>query len=261
MAEIDGPPKYSPSPSYLSVMNEQEEAAPDISKGLIRICPHQTLSWERFHRIANLPDIKTAESFEALTKLPRNHAVIDTMRSWFAKVTSTMHLFGPPGHDVIERNERQCYITKDFGVHFLLTNSIQYTESYESARTEEFVMFLDWIFAFGTVNILRRSKHRLAKRLEAPNIWLCAHTRINDPWLVDRAWSLVHPGDDPVDQYEAKKAGDSWTQCQNCRTMIHIEYKSDWRMPSFTIMARRYLGQGQSPDDPDWRGQCGLPSS
>ena len=103
-------------------MNEKEETAPDISKGLIRICPHQTLSWERFHRIANLPDIKTADGFEALTKLPKNHAVIDTMRSWFAQAFAVMRLFGPAGHDVHSKNARECYLSKELGTHFLLTS-------------------------------------------------------------------------------------------------------------------------------------------
>jgi len=74
------PPAYSLESALPS--NESDRKPSPTHERHVRICPHQTLSFERCHEIVNLPNIKSAKSLDAFIKLPtaQHEVIVDRFR-------------------------------------------------------------------------------------------------------------------------------------------------------------------------------------
>ena len=66
--------------------------------------------------------------------------------------------------------------------------------------------------------------------------------------------------DDPIEQYRAaQQGGDDTLRCRGCRTRITVSLCD--RPDEFKechVVAVRFLGMGESPEDPIWLEQCAL---
>ena len=245
--------------SSVSIFNEEDQRSPDKSQGILRICPHQELSWERFHRIANLLNTKTADDVDVMTKVSTHRGLAETMR----KILTIHPLTCPTGHYRTHNDMRECYIRiGEVGVNVLGSGFFSYEASEAPGTPGSLVLNVFWSVQTATIGQKhRQSKEKLGERLEKTGVWLCPHNKLSDPLMIERSWELLHPSDDPVDRYEAKQSGDTWDWCKKCHTGVNVEYVKSRRMPSIYYFAKRYLGEGQAPNDPKWRRQCRLPSS
>ena len=260
--------------SNVLLLDGEDEAAPDRSQGVIQICPHQELTWERFHNIANLPNSKTvidteealiklsknqAKDVGALTKLSEHHGLAKKLREINAKLHLTPS--PPSGHYIKAKNLRGCSVkTSEIGVHVLGTAIFTY-DSEEMEQSGGFVLNTIWTLETARIRGPQSSKEKLAKRLEKTGIWLCSHTRLSDPLMVQRSWERLHPSENAVAIHEADQDDGVQDWCKTCQTEVTVMYIKDWRMPAICFWSKRYLGEGQSPNDPKWQQQCGLPTS
>ena len=266
--------------SNVLLLDGEGEAAPDRSQGVVQICPHQELTWERFHSIANLPNSKTAKDMEealtklskqqskdvgALTKLSEHHGLAKKLREINAKLHITPS--SPSGHYIkVNKNLRGCSVkTSEHGVHIVGTAIFTHETSETTEQPEGFVLNTVWTLQTAPAARVGRnhksSKEKLVERLEKSGIWLCPHNKLSDHLMVERSWEHMHPSETPAAAHEAEQDGDVWDWCKKCQTEVNVVYVKHWRVPTICYSSRRYLGEGQSPNDPIWRQQCGLPTS
>ncbi|KAL6716577.1 hypothetical protein ACLMJK_006144 [Lecanora helva] len=253
--------------TYHSALEYQD--ASDHQQGSLRICPHQQLSWERFHRIANLGNIKDGQFLEALTKLPEHYHHSWLLREIGAIGTKLLNFKTKEEHYRLFE-ARHCHI-KDVekNVSFLGDAMIQYDAPRTRGAPGEFILVVSWLFMFERVFLRREpSKQTLATRLNKSGIRICSHLKLSHHDVLEASWKLIqsywklgHPSEDPVDNYEAKAAKDklqSDVKCHHCKTILRVDYFPRYAKPSLRLMILRFLGEGKSAKDPTWRAQCGL---
>ena len=238
-------PSSSSEDTAFSKNNEKdtvEESTAQKLENYVRICPHQTLSFEKFQKIANNRDLQEGGQLEAFVKLPKHH-----------------HGFARPW--------RQCYVNnRSMAAHFVTTASIEHNSKHPK-RPDGLMLFQDWTCAisgnFGYSAI--RSKKALGQMLEKPSIWLCPHLNLGDSCFVNAAWEVLYPvGKPPKDRnekYTAKHNKHPSMRCEDCDTYIDVFYAGALLGWLILFETRRYLGTGESLDDPIWRKQCALPQN
>ncbi|MCJ1452955.1 hypothetical protein MMC28_003300 [Mycoblastus sanguinarius] len=230
-----------PPPAYSTAMNRSKftQNADDPTNGhspdrYVRLCPHQKLSFERFNYIARLRNIKTAKKLDAFTKLSTSH------------------------HEIVNSGDRVCLtkpgdLMKPYGY-----SVFKYTSGNEKPG---FNLRANWHLRFD-----ESKKQHITRLLEKPNIWLCAHTHLSDPWIVDAVFEALHPGesyDDPVEAYEARQsnADQNKKHCDRCDTLFTVYRSARGRaiqVDEVWVTAERFLGEGESEKDPIWGEQCAL---
>ncbi|KAL6716574.1 hypothetical protein ACLMJK_006141 [Lecanora helva] len=245
----------SPSSStYSSIIDEKYECASNTSKGLVRICAHQTLSWDRFHQIVNLPNIKDVDHLEALTKQTKYHGLWEAIREGKAKMNPWLGTF-PTGHYYLRSGKiGHCYISKETGIHFGSDASYYYVHPKTPGAAGDFVLSIHQTYQV-TKGLLKlpHTKERMKRRLAESRIQFCEHMGIGDPWVLEISWKLLHPSDDPCERHVAEQ-NEKW--CDHCQTVVHVHFGNQVIHEMFSCFIDRFLGEGKSPDDPSWVQQC-----
>ncbi|KAL6716575.1 hypothetical protein ACLMJK_006142 [Lecanora helva] len=245
----------SSSSTFDSIMNEEEST----SDPHVQICQHQVLSYEKFHKIANLPNIRQLNWLEAFAHLPQHRDAAKIFR------VIGMKLFGDgTDQDQVRRFQiRRCPVKSDEeGVYFLGDARFVYDAPNEHGQSGGFVLFVRWYLSLSRFLLKSMdSKKTLTKRLDRSGIKLCSHMRLSDPKVVEASWKILHPSKDPAEKYEAKVAkqnNDFNVECKHCESGTEIKYERSWTLPTLCFETSRFLGEGQSAKDPAWRAQCGL---
>lgn len=231
------PPAYSLKPAHFVPISPQ---ACSTGNRYVRLCPHQTLSFDRFREIATLPNIQSAERLDALIKLPTAH------------------------HDKIGRENRQCHTVLYNTPGVLPPSSHMWLCYRQDSRSHDlrsgFVLQGHWQMTFPIT-----TKNAIRKTLIDSKVWVCPHTRLSDSWFVDAIRGLCQPGDrydDPVEQYRAKQTGsDSRKICKVCDSAFEVHEQKEKigiQHMRYNVVFSRYLGTVQSPDEPFWLQQCAL---
>ena len=244
----DEPPAYSVTPREDTTGSiEHQSHAP--RENFVRLCPHQKLSFERFNRVANLPNIHHAKGLDALMKLPATHHVkrLDGERLCFTN-PGAHYFVSPPAGQVSFRHKQNSHVGQAPGFELSATWALITTPGKSEVRPGR---------------MERMSKPNIQRILSKSNVWLCPHLRLSDHWVVSAVFGVFRPGeryDDPIEQYRAEQGGgDEVLRCGGCKTEVKVSQRE--RSDGFEechVMAVRFLGTGQEADDASWLEQCAL---
>lgn len=228
----DPPPAYRLEPDPFTVIR------------YVRICPHQTLSFERLYEVANLPGIRGANYLDALVNLPNDHDI------------------------KIPNQERRLCTPKripnrEIGSIYPPSSFVRFRYEHSAEQRPGFVLH-----AFCQITNPDEQKQDIRIRLERYKIWLCPHMRLDDPWFVNAIHRLLHPGDrydDPIEEYKAKQS-DNRKSCRHCASGFAVKkYTGNPELRPgevrIVVLSRRYLGTGETLEDPDWLKQRVLPEN
>lgn len=250
----DSPPAYDDMEMVpLSAKDRQKDRIPSESKPYVRLCPHQTLSFEKFHHITQLKDISTAAPLELFTlqsPAHRNAAQTPTTR------------------------ERLCFTAKTPGTKVTSLPIGRATISYRSHRgpstssphdrgtVSGFAIHTRWQFQFLLSGKETKSKPNFAAFLRKSKVWLCPHYRIADAWIIDYIFAQLRRNecfDDPIEQYEADRHDCvNNRKCDQCDTAFWLtqEKLPGTELERCWVSATRFLGNGEDEGDSFWVEQC-----
>ncbi|CAF9927595.1 hypothetical protein IMSHALPRED_007248 [Imshaugia aleurites] len=240
----DQPPAYIVKPLEDTTGITDHQSRPS-REYYVRLCPHQTLSFERFNLIAKLPNIQHAECLNALIKLPNED-------------------FHDKGG--IRDDERVCffnlwdsYFLSSYASHV----SFRYKQNSDLGQAAGFELSATWAVTlrYGMVRIV--SKAIVQEYLANSNVWLCPHLRLSDGWVASAVFGAFRPierYDDPIEQYQAAQSGEGdILRCGDCKTQVKVSHceKSDGSRECH-VATVRFLGMGASAEDSSWLEQCAL---
>ncbi|KAL9628670.1 MAG: hypothetical protein Q9164_007181 [Protoblastenia rupestris] len=238
---FDLPPAYNGDISASADVKRHSQRSLPIMEKQVRICPHQTLTFDRLQRIAGLPGIKDGKHLDAIMPV------------------STPH------HDQKPDNFRECKMRPNN--HDGPQSRIWY-EYDENSRIPGVgagvSMCTAWIFRIQKPSEDKRrlSKQDISAYLAQGGIGLCPHTNLNDTWVTSAVYGIIYPGhryDDPIEQYLADRTeDDDFKQCQRCCTTYLVSHREtlddEWIV--INVLVHRFLGQGKSSDESVWQNQC-----
>lgn len=232
------------TPKVASPKKEDRKVLP-ITAGYVRICPHQTLSFERFRRIAHLPDIKNHPPLDLLKNLPTKHHY---------RTQNSLHL---------------CYTRPHHHRTPIAVVQIRYSSGIPSVFGPGFQIVCNWQFHFDALSLLGHDEARLRALLTRTATWLCPHNRLGDDWAIETILRVLWPpapSNDPVEEYEVNRreriSKGPTRKCGHCDTRFGFSKIST---PELTeqvhVCVLRFLGQGEDANESIWLNQCALPGS
>lgn len=217
---------------------------PQPVETFVRLCPHETLSYERMQRILVLPGFK--QSYEG----------IDALRG-----TTIGHTRRPPTftHVCHPRHDSDDSVTGYVQLHWV-ENVTRAAYGLGSPGLE--------MRSFWYLDLFSRNSEGLVTRMEIREevgglgIWLCPHRWMDDEWIVDRMYLIMYPEElfvDPIDEWLAQKGIGGGVEtfrqdCGCCGAVFEVE-GSAYRP---TVSVTRFLGKGESAEDPVWLGRCDM---
>ena len=174
------PPPYSEIQRLSDKGEKPTEGLPPVER-CVRLCSHETLSFQRTQRILGLPNFRQSsdgiDGLGATTIAQHTRAGPDSLRRCSLRNTG--------GYVQLR------YVSKYF--HFCLDllgySGIELSSSwslYPRLDIEE---------------ILTRVS--LQRHVDELNMFLCPHQRLGDQWFVDRIYSIIRPkelAEDPIDK-------------------------------------------------------------
>ncbi len=228
-------PQSTVSSSSMSVVNDPTDQDHEY---YVRLCPHQTLSFDTFQRFIGLPGTKTGEIIHAFPE-PHRHMLRPRLSS------------------------QACFVRNgEIDVDFVATAYLKYSAIDSPERLSEMVLHVNWTLFLGSFPFCKdvKSRHSLRRTLERPKIWLCPHMKSNDEFFVDATYNFLHPVkiESPIDRYVLSQRGDPKKYCNQCDTRVQMAIEEIWYGPRIWYRTSRRLGMGQSADDPIWVQQCAL---
>lgn len=141
------------------------------SEHYVRLCPHQTLSFDTFKRFANLPGMKTGEKLDVFPE-PHRHATRFRLSSG------------------------QCFVRNwEIDVDFVASAYLEDKNGNANEEVGDMVLHVDWECFLGSFPSCKDQKSRksLRRTFERPKIWLCPHMNLGDEYFVDVAYNFLHP--------------------------------------------------------------------
>ena len=228
-AVCDQPPAYSVQPVSVQLKIENADR-------YVRTCPHQTLSFARFHEITTLPNIRTANHLDAMTKVSTHHhddLPKNNIRLCRTKPASATNI--PPSSHAFFINVSSSPLGPGPGLSLKMNSQMGFPPGRDST-----------------------SKIKISKVLEEAKMWLCPHVKLNDSWIVDAIYGLFYPRErfnDPIEQDRAEQEGSDGNTitCAHCDTVLVAENLTSTmrdRLLRCRIKSTRFLGSGDSVDDP-----------
>lgn len=143
------------------------EPSPKPIEHFVQLCPHETLSFERVQRILALPGFKSSgKRIDALGAI--------TVNEEHSKADRQSHFMCHP----CKKGPRPVdYPKGNFNLRFVTGDPYQGLE-----------LFIEWELEFFGQDHFR-SRARLTHNMRnCGNIYLCPHTKLNDPRIMDRLY-------------------------------------------------------------------------
>lgn len=238
------PPPYSPGHISPSLQKEKSQATQDLA-GVVQICPHETLSFERLQRITNLPNFKqNGKKIDALTPTSEHHH-----RGHDKDTNEAQDSCKPLGYDVSNTSGYADFMAslKGFGTYIWKS----------SGPVPGILLSFHWeMRCVDTTKVKCRSPNELQAFLEKTEIQLCAHKKISDMDVVNGIYGIVNPLGkpvDPIDRYMTKEVG---YDCEKCGTRIKVYKRKNGSERTCRVDTKRFLGKAEQNEDPVWRAQC-----
>lgn len=241
-AANDLPPPYSDASN--TALHHEKGSAPNSSTGVVQVCPHESLSFDRLATIANLPNIKTnGKKIDALRPDPAQHH-----RGHDKDTKEPQDSCKPLGYKV------DSYIgsLKGFGTYSWKKDVLGV-----SPAAPGIVLSFHWeMRCLEPSKVNCNSLGELQAMFEKTEIQLCPHKKMSDIEIVNIIYTIVNPNGkpaDPIDRYLAKEVGHD---CGLCGTKIKIYKRKDGKDKTCRVDTKRYLGQGVDTCDGKWLAQC-----
>ena len=233
------PPRYTSAPDAVATDNKTSTTSPAFQRCL-RICPHETMSFERLQRIAKLPNFHRPEKkIDGLTCKFQQH-----MRG---------HL------DREEGDSTNCQPIRNRQDQGPLTRVSGFAHICYSSPDKCLYLLFSWVLwcRLGTPQKCD-SVETLRSYLAPANIWLCKHKQIVDRDILDLIYEILNPCGklaDPINRYVAEETG---IECDRCDTNIHVVKGIGHSSVESRcqVIVTRSLGKGESAEDPIWLEQC-----
>ena len=223
----DLPPPYNDLPeSKTHFRDEHHSPPPPFANPRLRICPHETLS------------------FEDLQKVTSPHTIRDNGSTTDA-LTINCHEHRSHIDPVAQNSGHVC--TSSPG---LLRGSGAYTyeSSKDSSHTPCVVLYFHWdLGALDGIRAQVETAAELQQSLGADAIQLCPHKLISDSDVINAIFGFVKRPSGP----------EVSTGCDCCDTEIKILTRMVGRDEMCRVTTRRCLGTADKADDPMWLTQCG----
>ena len=228
-AVYDLPPPYHDLVEEKAPILEEKHLAsapPAVSPNL-RICPHQTVSFDGLRKTCTSAAIKnTSKNIDALELHCPEHRCQCTPGAGDTK-----------GICISSR----CLL-RGFG-------SFSHENADLSGRTPELVLSFDWdIGSLKGIRCQVETAAELQQFLGMDAIWLCPHKRISDCDIVNALYGFLN----------SHSEREISTHCDCCETEITIVAAKEGNDETSRVTTKRVLGTMERPDDPVWLAQCGV---
>ena len=200
---------------------------PPLEAPCIRICPHETMSFEDLQQVVKALATKHInEPIDALTMSCHEHR---------------NHL--DPG-----TNKNKIVCTSSPG---LLTGSGTFAleNGKNNSHSPGVLLCFDW--DLGLLDALRcqvESAVELKHLLSADAILLCPHKQMSDSEIINAIFGFL----------KTPSSRDSISRCEGCDTEIKVMIRLDGDDQICHVTTNRYLGTVEEPDDPVWLAQCSI---
>ena len=232
------PPPYTDDKNGGLFGNEKSSTASGQERS-VHICPHETLSFDRLERIANLPNFKTnGKKIDVLTPASDHHH-----RGHDKDTKEPQDSCKPLGYNI----DSFIGSLKGFGTYAWKS----------SGSTPGILLSFHWeMRCLESTSFKCDSPTELQEFLDKTNIWLCPHKKISDIAIVKGIYGIVNPLGkpvDPIDRYMAKEVGND---CEHCGTKIKVYKRKEGVDKCCRVDTKRYLGKAETVGDPMWVGQC-----
>ena len=218
----DIPPPYADSPgSEAQSRDEESFPPPPFEAPCLRICPHETLSFEGFQQVGNSFAIDgTDDCINALmTSCHEHRGHLDPATG----KTKTVCVSSPGS----------------------LTGSGTYAlENWN--HTLGVVLCFDWnLGLLDGARVQIESADEVKHFFGAEAIPLCPHKRMSDSDVIDAIFGLV----------KRRSSRDVIADCERCATEIKVTLTTEGEDEVCHVTTKRHLGSVEQPDDPDWLAQ------
>ncbi|MCJ1457813.1 hypothetical protein MMC28_008182 [Mycoblastus sanguinarius] len=225
---------HQPSDGKLSDEKKDKTRPKTISKGslpperYVRLCPHETLAFERLHHIAHMPGFRGYDKgIDAFTAVPNPYHNVLSSRESFCRL-----------------NARLCKPDPEIGV-------VEGSSNYEHVHMLK--LYVNWKINFEAHPHLCESAASIQRFLDTSDVWLCPHRKLSDGRIAQKLFYIMEPSRrpvDPIDRFEANV--EIVKKCGYCET--EIEVQGEGRICQEKVA--RILGKGESSKDRRWLAQC-----
>ena len=234
----DSPPPYMDAEGGKPFASEKC-LLPHNSENYVQICPHETLSFDRLQRIANLPNFKSnGKKIDVLTPASDHHH-----RGHDKDTKEPQDSCKPLGYDL------KTFIgsLKGFG-----------TYSWKAAgHNPGLVLSFHWeMRCLDSCKVKSDSSTELMAFLEQTNIQLCPHKKLSDVDIVNGIYGIINPLGkpiDPIDRYLTKEVSND---CEHCGTKITVYRRKGGAGKTCRVDTKRFLGKAKERGDSAWQNQC-----
>ena len=215
-AEEDIPPPYTQDDDYLP--------PPPFEAPHLRICPHETISFEDLQQVVNSLAIKpTDKTMDALMTSCHGHCSVS--------------------HPVTGNTQTICHSSPGFLIG-IGTYALK-------DRKDTSGVVLDFLWDLGLLDGVRaqiETAADLKHYLDAEDVLLCPHKRISDSDVINAIFGFV----------KRRSSQDVTARCDRCATKIKVIVRPQGDHQVCYVTTRRYLGWVEKSDDPDWLAQCSV---
>ncbi|KAL6716576.1 hypothetical protein ACLMJK_006143 [Lecanora helva] len=220
------------------ILKEKDDAS-DNQLGVIRLCPHQKLSYDKFRKIAKLMETKKIDEFEALVKIPEHRESAKMLMHLCSAVLKYAEEYH--ADDI-----RRCSMKHgETGVKFVTQAQVLRWAGGSPGLPVDFVLY--FIREFGLPKTLLKEMEPATLTKLLKDVSLCQHMKLGDPKIAEPSWSALHP-----DRHaKTPRQSDGLTaDCDQCRTKTKIEFDKSGETPCLTFTTRRMLEGGDWAFDP-----------
>ena len=224
----DIPPPYTDALESKTVfVDTKRYLPPPVADPCLRICPHETVSFEGLQKIANALAISnTGATIDALTPACHKHC-------------------GQSGPDA--KNAKSVCASSPG----LLRGFGTYTSEGSKDPSQTPVVILCFNWDLGILDGIRAQVETAAELqyfLSAQGVWLCPHKRISDSDIVNAIYGFV----------KRQRRRKVVTGCDRCNTEIKILTKMEGDDETIRVTTKRYLGTAAKANDSLWLSQCSV---
>ena len=238
------PPPYSPGHTSPGLHKEKSQATQD-SDGVVQICPHETLSFDRIQRLTNLPNFKlNGKKIDALTPTSEHHH-----RGHDKDTKEAQDSCKPLGYNISTASGYSDIVAslKGFGTYVWKS----------SGPVPGILLSFHWeMRCLDSGKVKCDSPTELQAFLKKTKIQLCPHKNISDIDVVNGIYGIVNPLGkpiDPIDRYMAKEVG---YDCERCGTRIKVYKRKNGSERTCRVDTKRFLGKAEAKEDSVWLAQC-----
>lgn len=224
----DLPPQYTDSrESKTHPQDEKHSPPPPFTSPPLRICPHETISFENLQQTLKDLAIRNAgETIDALT------------------LSCSGHRSQP---DSTANNAKHVCVSSPSLLQGFGTFASE--GSKDPSHAPNAVLRFHWDLGFlEGIRSQMETAAELQQFLGGDNIWLCPHKHVSDSDIVNAIYSFL----------KRSSGREVITGCDRCASEIKVFARMEGDDEACRVTTKRCLGTMESANDPRWLAQCGV---